>query len=234
MNALVVLAAVAFLFASAAQAQTRALVPVKPQPDNEQRAAPVAQAAMPKPGDTWTYQARDMDAPDAKRRVVFEVKAVGEGGIVEVGKRDDGSGFETTHRAGAYLRGVPGGGAVYFSPYFRAFEPFTAGQRWSNVPFEAMGLCSADPNLHCRVDALVAGRERVTVSAGTFDAWKIEATVNYGGNARGATRTWTYWFADEVRRPVKAQTRSQGIKGSARGGGFTANADFELVSYRQD
>lgn len=195
--------------------------------------AAFAQQGMPKPGDQWTYEGRDLDQPGITRRVVFEVRSANAQEIIEAGRRDSGDAFELTHRAGAYVRGSPGG-PMHFAPFFRAFDAFSAGRRWAKVPFEDFGLCTLDPNLQCRVDAVVTGRERVTVPAGTFDAWRIDATVNFGGAAKGATRTWTYWFADDVRRFVKAQTRSQGIKGSARGGGFTANADFELVSYRQD
>ena len=44
----------------------------------------------------------------------------------------------------------------------------------------------------------VAGSEKVTVPAGTFDAWKVEVTSGDGGSDKS-----TVWITKDSRQPVK-------------------------------
>ena len=77
------------------------------------------------------------------------------------------------------------------------------------------------------VDFKVVGKERITVPAGTFDAFKIEGD-GYMRNL-GAIRKVTYWIAPEQVRPVIAmETEVYKI-----GGKYLVTEREELVSYQQ-
>ena len=47
-----------------------------------------AQQGMPKRGDQWTYEGRDLDEPGKPHRVVFEVRSANAQEVVEAGQRD--------------------------------------------------------------------------------------------------------------------------------------------------
>ena len=73
----------------------------------------------------------------------------------------------------------------------------------------------------------VVGKEKVTVPAGEFDAFKVEGQ---GQMTQGARLTFNYWIApDKVRRPLITEFNSVGPKT----GTVFANERFELQAYRQ-
>jgi hypothetical protein len=73
----------------------------------------------------------------------------------------------------------------------------------------------------------VVGKEKVTVPAGEFDAFKIEGQ---GSMTLGARLTFNFWIApDKVRRPLITEFNSVGPKT----GTVFSNERFELQSYRQ-
>jgi hypothetical protein len=73
----------------------------------------------------------------------------------------------------------------------------------------------------------VVGKEKITLPAGEFYAFKIEG---HGSMSLGARLQFTYWIApDKVRRALVTEFVSTGLES---GKTFT-NERFELVSYRQ-
>ncbi len=85
--------------------------------------------------------------------------------------------------------------------------PLEVGQRWSyksNWTFKAKGSTGA-----IAMAVEVQARERVTVPAGTFDAFRLHARGKLGGTSPinstyDAGTTTTYWYAPSARAIVKS------------------------------
>jgi hypothetical protein len=92
------------------------------------------------------------------------------------------------------------------NPGFLRF-PMEVGKRWkytSQWLFKAKGSRGS-----LAVDAKVVGYEPVEVPAGRFDAFKLEATGELGGDSPsntfyGGQTTTTYWYAPAARAIVKS------------------------------
>ena len=197
--------------------------------------AGAAKPGWPSVGDRWIYDVRDADHPDRKYQIVVEVQEVASSTISDVVIPEDDTRVEQSssvrqrHQAGPYLIGA-GSGVIIFAPYLRAFQELQPGMRWSNIDFVQLGACSGLSSLTCTVNAHVVGREKVTVKAGTFDAWKIEVTISLRntigqGSQFGGVILLQYWYAEEVKRTVKSQSRT-------RGSWDQPDVDLELVSYQ--
>ncbi len=167
-------------------------------------------SAIPKAGDRWEYRRRDVNAGRTSRALV-EVSQVVRNAILESIQIDGGVEVQVQHASGNYLSSS---GLLQFSPYLRAFVPGDAGGDLGDVQLRAVSTC-ASPHIQCSGKARVAGRERVTVPAGTFDATRVEVSVqaiNMGsmvsaGFSGGIESTITAWYADAVRRVVKYEVR---------------------------
>lgn len=193
-----------------------------------------ASAAAQKPGwpavgDRWVYEARDADRPRNKYEVVVQVEEISPSSISDVFRPEDGPRVMQTHRAGAYLRSVAPGIAE-FSPYLGAFQELRGGEIWPVVEYKQLWECGVGLVL-CDASARVVGKEKVTVRAGTFEAWKIvvDFRPRMGGSAAGSGE-FVYWIAEQTKRAVKLQTRVNFVIG-----GHYAwpqpDMEMELVSY---
>jgi hypothetical protein len=183
----------------------------------------------PAVGDRWEYEARDADRPARTYRAIVEVQEVTSDSISDVFRTREGAHVTQTHEAGAFLRAIAPG-IANFSPYLRAFQELRGGERWASVDYRQLWECGVGL-LDCVAEAQVAGREKVTVPAGTFDAWKIVVRLRMGmaGSASGGGEL-RYWLADEAKRIVKHESRINFIIG----GHYQwpqPNMDFELLSY---
>ncbi|MGE0875896.1 MAG: caspase domain-containing protein [Burkholderiales bacterium] len=166
--------------------------------------------AIPRVGDRWEYRRRDINT-DRSSSAVLEVSRVAANAILESIQIDGGVELQVQHASGNYLSSS---GLLQFSPYLRAFIPGDAGGDLGDVQLRAVSPC-ASPHIQCSGNARVAGRERVTVPAGTFDATRVEVSVqavNRGsmvsaGFSGGIESTITAWYADAVRRVVKYEVR---------------------------
>jgi hypothetical protein len=136
-----------------------------------------------------------------------------------------------THQAGVHLIGVAPGIAS-FSPYLRAFQELRAGERWTGIDFRQLGPCSSSSYFNCNASARVAGKERVTVRAGSYDSWKIivelriqalQGSFGYG--------EFAFWYAEEPKRVVKYQSRVNYRTSLQSLQWIEPNIDMELVSY---
>ena len=183
----------------------------------------------PNVGDRWVYEARDADRPQNKHRIVVQVQEVTPSSIDDVVRIEDRPQVMQTHRPGAYLRAVAPGIAD-FSPYLRAFQELRGGESWSEVEFKKLWECGIGL-IFCHASARVAGKEKISVPAGTYEAWKIvvKLILDMGGSATGYGEL-SYWLAEETRRIVKYQSR---VKFQV-GGHYTwpqPDIDMELQSY---
>jgi len=183
----------------------------------------------PAVGDRWVYEVRDADRPRNKYENVIQVEELTASSIRDILRAEDNPRVMQTHRAGAYLRSV-GPGIAEFSPYLRAFQELRVGDAWPEVEYKQLWECGVGLML-CDAAARVVGKEKVTVRAGSFDAWKIviDFRPRMAGSA-GGTGEFVYWLAEETKRTVKAQLRVKFLIG-----GHYAwpqpDIDMELVSY---
>ena len=190
--------------------------------------AAVARPGWPHAGDRWVYEVAQ-GPPDVKYQATVEVTAVTAAGITEVFRPNNGiAPVTSTFRAGVRMVGVVPGIAL-FAPYLRAFNEISGGERWPVGEFLQIGPCmSAQTN--CSGTAVVTGKERVTVRAGTFEAWRVDVhvrgpqTINTGSGGAGSRVNYVFWYSEDVKRIVKYQVRA-GITWSE------PNTSMELVSH---
>jgi hypothetical protein len=113
-----------------------------------------------------------------------------------------------------------------YDPYYPEFKfPLTAGAAWSEK-YTWIALAGAVSSGF--VKATVSAPEKVTVPAGTFDAFRIDRDQEIRGNNESAVVTNTHmttWYAPAVRRFVR---REWTITRDGRVRGKTA---MELVEY---
>jgi hypothetical protein len=219
-------------FAALARNRLGAIEP-KPEPAAPSTQATPAPAAIGAPsalavGDSWIY--RIVDPRSRSQRGIQEVRlaALTPDKIVEEVLSEKGSTFRAEHRKGHYL--LPAGDLTVFSPYLIAFSAPQFGLRFGGIDNLDSRTCNA--GWTCSVSGWVAGRDRVGVPAGIFEAIKIEVYQSWTSpsqtNDRGETvsRTLTVWYAPEVKRAVKLVSRG----GPSRF--IDTEFDLELMSYQ--
>jgi hypothetical protein len=164
-------------------------------------------------GDTYTYNVLDLYSKAAKRQDVATVAEITENEV----RFSNG---HVTDLMGNVLRARDG--RVFSQSQFLPLE-FAVGKRWRTRFTVTIGGGVSDVELEFHI----ATREKVTVPAGTFDAFRIEAR-GHSYTPRGIMETAvTGWLAPDVcRRPVARDDRRLG-----RFGGV-AERD-ELVSFKQ-
>jgi hypothetical protein len=170
----------------------------------------------PKIGDLWEYTATDTTTKIV-RKVRFEATAVSKDGIVESGGLVTAKPSTRAYAAGASLRYI--GDLLQFSPYAVAFGTVKEGASWSSLIAEGDQFC-VRPGVICRYDGKVAGREKISTPAGTFDALKV--VIDFNGNFSNVRiwRQYTYWYSDETKRLVKSTARTLS--------GVSTQSDFEI------
>jgi hypothetical protein len=181
---------------------------------------------LPSPGDTWSYRYVDGFRRGEVARLTYRVEAVSEAGVGEslsVSNRPDYASRATIAREPRF-----GGhaGLDYappdFAPYLQAFYKLEEGVSLPAVK----RVFTSDATIPMQMR--VAGREQVTVPAGTFDTIKVVA------EGRGETfinripmhSIITIWYAPAAKRFVKFDARTYERT-------FPQElATFELVDYK--
>jgi hypothetical protein len=193
------------------------------------KAAAAARPGWPSVGDRWTYNVQEATRPEKRYQALFEVRSVSQNSIVE---HFSAPGVASDHRHGASpsMTGIASGFAN-FSPYLRAFHELRAGQEWQDIEGRRLWACETSSYLSCKVNVRVAGREKIAVPAGTFDAWKVEVELLQGGQGWAAaagynrgTVLFTFWFAEDAKRYVKARSKTMDLWAQP-------DLDIELASY---
>ena len=180
----------------------------------------------PQVGDHWTYEVRDDISGDLKFTMVQTVTDISatDINIRQTELNNPGVGFLTFDRSwnvknNGTWRYSPGDGTGIGSP-------FEVGKSWpvksndvniaANVTFRRTGTSK------------VTARENVTTSAGTFNAYKIETSIQ-AINTKDPSRKYQVvqisWYAPEVDHWVKRSTETR-IDGRLRD-----KSAVELVEY---
>jgi hypothetical protein len=184
-------------------------------------------------GDSWTYRLREVRFNKNLATVTHEIS----GG--------DASGIRESVRLGESVnqRRLPFEPRMFeqpidresklieFAPFLPAFLELQPGMTWGKI------AGGSSPGADWRFSGKVAGRERVAVPAGSFDAVKAEleghldvtfpTTRDMASETFPAYQTYTVWFVPEVGRAVKYVRRTFN-----RARSLLDHEQYELMSYQ--
>jgi hypothetical protein len=157
-------------------------------------------AALPRPGDSWTYRYADVYGKTATYTV--RVASVAEGEIADEARMGKLR-HEARHEPGLSVmaRNLGTLPVREISPYLLALGPLQEDSAWATLE-----IVEGSPPFKARL----TGSESVTVPAGTFEARKVviegqqyrqRGNVSWGTNPY----TITLWYAPAARRLVKAR-----------------------------
>jgi hypothetical protein len=186
---------------------------------------PSQEAAWPKVGDRWIYEASEATRPQKRYQITVDVVAVNASSIRDSYRWNDDV-QEVVHQAAPTLEGISPGVASFMS-YYPAFRELRVGESWRSIAIERLGQCTST-SFYCNAAARVVSKEKVTVRAGTFDAWKIVVDMSIVSTLRGAGR-YEFWYAEEIKRVVKirSRVRYEAITTAWK----DPDMDVELISY---
>jgi hypothetical protein len=187
--------------APAAEApKVAAAVPASPRP--------AGSPLLPSPGDTWSYRYVDGFRRGEVARLIYRIDAVSEAGVGEslrVSNRPDYASHIVVAREPRFAGHA---GLEYappdLAPYLQAFYRLDEGAPLPPVKRQLSADATIDMQLR------VAGREQVTVPAGTFDAIKVvaEGRGNSFINRIPLHSIVTIWYAPAAKRFVKFDART--------------------------
>jgi len=171
-------------------------------------------------GDTYSYRKLDIATQAETRKYTLTLTQITDDMLVfnrgtEV--RDLLGNIYKNSTYGEYS-GAEGGAAQFYA------AEYTVGKRWT-ARYNVKGKDGTDWSTEYVFK--VVGREKITLPAGEFDAFKVEGV---GANTLGAILKFTYWIApDKVRRPLAVEFIATGSKT----GRVYESSRLELTSYRQ-
>ncbi|HMA48966.1 MAG TPA: hypothetical protein VKP60_04380 [Magnetospirillaceae bacterium] len=97
---------------------------------------------------------------------------------------------------------------VRFDPSLRRFDfPLSTGKKWTGEFDKALLNTGKHGKFYLKSEVLAV--EKVTVPAGTFDAYKISTVYDATGTDQDANSGQTneiHWYAPEIRNDVKVET----------------------------
>lgn len=193
----------------------------------------IAAPKLPQTGDNWTYRISDPQRAQPQRTVFVQVASATPALIIEQVSVEGGFTRQWRHARGGYL--IPQGVSV-FSPYLPQFEKMVLGGELGYIE-------STDPGCRdqfvCTAKGSVVGEETITVAARSFQATKvvIEQSWRPAAGVKGEAselermhggRTLTIWYANDLKRAVKYQSRR--TAGERRP--LEADFDLDLTSYQ--
>ena len=158
------------------------------------------------PGDTWTYQLRNL-VDQSERRVVMTVKEIR-------GHEVLWTSGETSDLFGNFTRNKTGENWNSYRPSTHMYVfPLNTGAKFTlTSEHEVEGKRTYDNKTHLAV----VGEEDVELPAGRFRAVKIERRIewvqrNKPGNA--GTSVWTVWYAGAAKRWIQAEEIAHAANG---------------------
>jgi len=195
--------------ANQAQAST-AQVPAAPAPASQPIARtlgplPLDSGKKPEMGDEWEYLAHDK-IYGKRKKLVWRVRAIETEGILEE----------------LVVDGIPSQPWLYKNQPELIAAPiemgFVFGPHWdtqSQIPeMTVKGVGECPQRLKCVVVARQAGIERITISAGTFDAIRINGTLILQSYTLGNRGEVTAWYSERDRRLLKQTVTMRSSHGS--------------------
>ncbi|MEO7727789.1 MAG: hypothetical protein ABIS45_11095, partial [Burkholderiales bacterium] len=171
-------------------------------------------------GDTYTYSRIDLATKAEIRKATLTVTQVTDEMLVYNKGTEVRDLLGNVYKNSTYgdYASTEGGAAQFYT------AEYSVGKKWT-ARYNVKG--KDGKNWTTEYLFKVVGKEKITLPAGEFDAFKIEGK---GSNTLGALLSFTYWVAPErVRRPLAIEFVSQGSKT----GKLFTNERMELVSFRQ-
>ena len=175
-------------------------------------------------GDTWKYRILDGFTHETQGEATHRVVEVSDREItVQVGNnKNDKSALRYFNREWNAVDS----GDIKYDPYYPEFKlPLTVGMTWKDK-YSTSGTDGASYSGY--VTAKVASLEKVTVPAGTFDAYRIEREVesrSENANSIVTKSQITTWYAPAARRFVRRQVTV------SRDGRVRNKSEDELLEY---
>jgi hypothetical protein len=162
----------------------------------------------PNKGDRWRY--RVLDGKRSVGTINIAVLESDGGRVLERITKDGSPGFSVDREVrpefstNAFLPTtvLPGGYKLLeLSAYFPPDYDLAPGKLPRQIPGDMELLGHGKRNVLW--DAKIAGRERIRVPAGEFDAWKIEATTQTETRHGPMKFTYRIWYSQAMQRAVK-------------------------------
>jgi hypothetical protein len=212
--------------ATASQAQTPPTNATVPAPAATQPPSESESMDPPMVGDQWTYEVRDQITGELK----FSTTTI----ITDVTPTEIALRTQSPSFAGPGVYIYDRSWNLKNSPIWRNSPndglgvklPLNVGNTWkfqSDAIYSPLGTTFKNSG-----SSKVVGQESITTSAGTFDTFKIETTVN-GRNASDPTKRFefqaTTWYAPSIDHWVRR------ISKSSFNGRVDADTAIELVDY---
>lgn len=172
----------------------------------------------PQPGDEWEYLARD-ELFGKNKNLLWRVKAVDQAsGVLEELQVDGKPIQEWVFDGKPYFLGAPIGSYFVFGPHWDG----------NTLPMlSVLGTGDCVGRLRCEVTAKLAGKERISVPAGTFDAIRFDGQLTTNGLALRYYGDISIWYSEKDRRLLK-----QTVKIRAQAAGFMVDETLELQAAR--
>lgn len=209
-----------------------ASVTVAAMPERPPEVARDVNAALPRPGESWTYRTSGKWPTSPRRDIVISVQSVRDGLVTDTLRADADARIVGDSRRAIgsrpeFLKWDQIG--LEYSPYLGAFRDLsTLGSQsdFATPDVDTWGQWYSQ--------AKVLGRETVNVPGGTFDAFKVEVWSSRsatGGRTLAPVEPvrihYLVWYAPQTKRYVKMQRRIL----SAAGQEMEKDL-FELVAHR--
>jgi uncharacterized caspase-like protein len=170
------------------------------------------------PGDEWEYVARD-EMFDKTQKLVLRVKAVSPEGVLEEIIWNGRPGISWVFGPRAAVLGTPNESEFMFAPHWNGGEV-------SDLVVEGGGSMCTSPGTSCKLSLKVAGTEKLTIPAGTFDAVRLEGSITASVANGSISGPVTIWYSKEQRRLLKQSAE-------VRGNRFKFKETLELSAIRR-
>lgn len=156
-------------------------------------------------GDTWVFE-RTERGSGAKSEVIRKILAVGAEELTVLSTEASGV---TEQKWTRELNYVSGEGKRAWRPSGQGLSfPLHLGRQWK---VEAKGVTLAGRDITLDGNCKVVSYEKVTVKAGTFDAFKVDCDNEfyvYGAGTRGTARSVS-WYSPAARFAVRSELLSR-------------------------
>jgi hypothetical protein len=185
--------------------------PPAPQAAVATSPAPPPGASGLRPGNRWDYAVID-SRKGLRAQRSFEIEQASSFAIVERIRLENGKTLNAEHHSGSYLTML---GGMQFAPYYLALQPapfqgtVDLARVYGGDACETREVAGADyaMPIECEIKAKIAGPDRVTVPAGTFEAVRVHVVIHSQrplGRARQHIADGDFWVSPKAGRLIKA------------------------------
>lgn len=179
-----------------------------------------------KVGDNWTYQRTSEFDRTRTCKFVLTVTSVSDSGFATATKVLEGAAKDEVGEYTAEMNAIKENDRK-FEPHVPYFSfPLAPGQAWEGSwKFSIRDNRNKMQTVNASMKSRVEGWETVTTPAGEFKALKIvfEALHKAARSGRANETKGTHWYCPEVRRVVRSELKTEGVK--------SKNEVTELVSF---